>query len=112
PWCHPGTKMPAADPIRFAAAARRLAGEARRRGLVAPGFRCPPRLPGVERSLRRRPDGGAVVAVRVHGRSLEAVVTDMVEGVLAANPQADGEGVELRRALLAAVLGEEEASAA
>jgi hypothetical protein len=56
-----------------------------------------------------------VVAVRVHGRSLEAVVTDMVDGVLAANRGADGQAVdtlEHRRALLAAALGEEEASAA
>ena len=81
-----------ADPVRFAAAARRLGGEARRRGLVVPGFRSPPRLPGAERSIRRRPDGAAVVAVRVHGRSLEAVVADMVEGVLAANRLTAGRG--------------------
>jgi hypothetical protein len=53
-----------------------------------------------------------VVAVRVHGRTLEAVVTDMVEGVLAANRSAPGDVAELRAALLEAVLGEEEASAA
>jgi len=99
-----------ADPVRFAAAARRLGQEARRRGLAVPGFRSPPRLPGVDRSIRRRADGVAVVAVRVHGRSLEAVVTDMVEGVLAANGAV--QGAEHRQALLTAVLGEEEASAA
>ena len=103
--------MVPADPVRFAAAARRLADEARRRGLVVPAFRSPPRLPGVHRSIRRRPDGAAVVAVRVHGRSLEAVVTDMVEGVLAANRRSP-RGSEHRQALLVAVLGEEEASAA
>jgi hypothetical protein len=104
-----------ADPVRFATAARRLSDEARRRGLVVPGFRSPPRLPGALRSIRRRPDGAFVVAVRVHGRSLEAVVTDMVDGVLAANRAADGQvgnTPEHRRALLAAALGEEEASAA
>ena len=101
--------MVPADPVRFAAAARRLAAEARRRGLAVPGFRSPPRLAGAERSIRRRPDGSAVVAVRVHGRSMEAVVADMVEGVLAANRRAGGERPEHREALLAAVLGEEEA---
>jgi hypothetical protein len=104
--------MVPADPVRFAAAARRLGVEARRRGLVVPGFRSPPRLPGCQRSIRRRPDGAMIVAVRVHGRSLEAVVTDMVEGVLAANVSVGGEVGEHRSALLAAVLGEEEASAA
>jgi len=104
--------MVPADPVRFATAARRLGAEARRRGLAVPGFRSPPRLPGVERTIRHRPDGATVVAVRVHGRSLEAVVTDMVEGVLAANRSAVGDGEELREALLAAVAGEDEASAA
>jgi hypothetical protein len=104
--------MVAADPLRFAGAARRLAAEARRRGLTVPGFRSPPRLPGVDRSIRRRPDGAVVVAVRVHGRSLDAVVTDMVEGVLVANQLAGAEGSQRRRELLAAVLEEDEASAA
>ncbi len=104
--------MVPADPVRFATAARRLGAEARRRGLAVPGFRSPPRLAGVDRSIRRRPDGAAVVAVRVHGRSIEAVVADMVEGVLAANPSAAGDATKHREALLAAVPGEEEASAA
>jgi len=104
--------MVPADPVRFATAARRLGSEARRRGLLVPGFRSPPRLPGVDRTISRRAAGEAFVAVRVHGRSLEAVVTDMVEGVLAANRVPAGEASELRHALLAAVGGEEEASAA
>ena len=85
PWCHPGTRWcpptPSASPPPPAAWAPRPAAGAS----AVPGFRSPPRLPGVDRSIRRRPDGAAVVAVRVHGRSIEAVVTDMVEGVLAAN---------------------------
>jgi hypothetical protein len=101
-----------ADPVRFASAARRLSVEARRRCLAVPAFKSPPRLAGVDRSIRRRPDGTAVVAVRVHGRSLEAVVTDMVEGILAANPLAADDRSEHRRALLETVLGDDEASAA
>src|SRR5690349_17987293 len=56
-----------ADTAAFAHAARTLAMEARRRGLVAPGFRSPPRLVGVDRSIRRHPSGAAV-AVRVRNR--------------------------------------------
>jgi len=101
-----------ADPVRFSAAALDLGAEARRRGLAVPAFRSPPRLPGVDRSIRRRPDGAATVAVRVRGRSLEAVVTDMVEDLLAANHLTPAEASEHRRALLRAVLDEEQASAA
>ena len=76
----------------FAAAARVLGREARRRGLVAPSFRCPPRLVGIDRSIRRRGDG-AVVAIRLRGRPLGAVLADMIEGVVATNrlrpPHAD-----------------------
>lgn len=69
---------------RFAHAARTLAREARRRGLVAPTFRCPPRIVGADRTLRRRP-GGGVVAVRVRERPWPAVLADMIEGVIAVN---------------------------
>ena len=74
----------AATTTEFAAAARTLTREARRRRLVAPGFRCPPRLVGVDRTIRRRPDG-AVVAVRLRDRPWAAVLADMIEGVVVAN---------------------------
>lgn len=87
--------MPTADPAtstQFAAAARSLAHEARRRGLVGPSFRCPPRLVGVDRTIRRRADG-AIVSVRLKGRVWAAVLADMIEGVVVANrlepPHAD-----------------------
>ena len=76
--------MESSTTARFAHAARTLAREARRRGLVAPSFRCPPRLVGADRTLRRRP-GGAVVAVRLRGRPWPAVLADMIEGVVAVN---------------------------
>lgn len=69
---------------QFARAARTLTAETRRRGLVAPSFRCPPRVLGVDRTLRHRP-GGSVVAVRVKGRPWPVVVGDMIEGVVVAN---------------------------
>lgn len=86
----------------FANAARVLGVEARRRGLVAPGFRSPPRLVGVDRSIRRHPHG-ASVSVRVRGRPLVAVAADMIEGVVAANrltpPQSDRLRADLWSAL-------------
>ncbi len=94
--------MKSATTVEFAEAARTITREARRRGLVGPSFRCPPRLVGVDRSIRRRPDG-AVVSVRLHGRPGSAVVADMIEGVVVANglhpPQAD----RLRSDLWAAI---------
>lgn len=71
--------------LRFTEAARLLAAEARTRGLAAPGFRSPPRIPGADRTIRRAPEGSAVIAVRVKGRPFDLVVADMVEGVLVAN---------------------------
>ncbi|MDO8364747.1 MAG: hypothetical protein Q7V88_17785 [Actinomycetota bacterium] len=86
------------SPLDFAYAARTLGREARRRGLVAPGYRCPPRIVGVDRSLRRV-KGGAVVAVQLKGRPWLAVLGDMIEGVVVANqlrpPQADRLRTEL-----------------
>ena len=94
--------MESATTVEFAAAARTLTREARRQGLVGPSFRCPPRLVGVDRSIRRRPDG-AVVSIRLHGRPRGAVIADMIEGVVVANglrpPAADRIRTELWAAL-------------
>ena len=68
----------------FAAAARLLTSEARRQQLIGPSFRCPPRLVGVDRTIRRRGDG-AIVSVRIRGRPWPAVLADMIEGVVVAN---------------------------
>jgi hypothetical protein len=102
----------AAASIRFAAAARRLAAACRARDLVVPAFRSPPRLPGKVRTIRRRPDGTAVVAVAVRGRPFAAVAADMVEGVLVANRLAGPAAEAARAALLAAVPDGDDARAA
>jgi hypothetical protein len=94
--------MTPATTFDFAAAARTLTREARRRGIVAPGFRSPPRLVGVDRSIRRRADS-AVVAVRVHGRQMPAVVADLIEGVVVANGLGPPEADRLRNELWEAV---------
>ena len=94
--------MESATTVEFASTARTLTREARRRGLVGPSFRCPPRLVGVDRSIRRRPDG-AVVSIRLKGRPRGAVIADMIEGVVVANwfrpPAADRVRTELWVAL-------------
>jgi hypothetical protein len=99
-----------ATTLGFAAAARALGEEARRRGLVAPGFRSPPRIAGAARSLRRR-DDGAVVAVALRGRPLSAVLADMVDGVVAANRLGGDDAKDVRDALWR-VVGEMHRSAA
>lgn len=88
--------------LEFAHAAKVLAGEARRRGLVAPSFRCPPRIVGVDRSLRRH-GNGVVVAVQLKDRPWLAVLADMVEGVVAANQLQPPHADRLRTQLWAAV---------
>jgi len=82
----------------FAAAARTLSLEARRRGLVGPSFRCPPRLVGVDRSIRRRGEG-AIVSVRTRDRPWPAVLADMIEGVVVANQLASPASDRLRAEL-------------
>jgi hypothetical protein len=75
---------PAATTVEFATAARALAAAARRFGLAAPTFRTPPRLVGLDRTVRRHAHG-AVVSVRLRGRPWAAVVADMIDGVVTAN---------------------------
>jgi hypothetical protein len=69
---------------RFAEAARTLGAAARAAGLAVPAFRCPPRVAGATRTIRRYP-GGTVVSVRLRGRPFEQALADMVEGVLVTN---------------------------
>src|SRR3954463_7790766 len=104
---HPKERMgDGGTSLRFAAAVRLVAAEARRLGLQVPGFRSPPRLPGADRSLRRRPDGSPAVAVRLRGRATAAVVADMVEGVVVANGLRGEAAERCRAALTAAVVGD------
>lgn len=73
-----------AGALLFSQAARRLGAATRAAGLTVPAFRCPPRVAGALRTIRRYP-GGAVVAVRLRDRPFAEVASDMVEGVLAVN---------------------------
>lgn len=90
--------------VRFAEAARRLGRAAHALGLEVPAFRCPPKVPGAARTLRRYP-GGTVVAVRLRGRPFEEALSDMVAGVLVANRVAEADAARLRPVLAEAVAG-------
>jgi hypothetical protein len=113
---HPSTLSPAASPVdlpalRFAEAARSIGAAAHALGMEVPAFRCPPKVPGVDRTLRRYP-GGAVVAVRLRGRPFEAALADMVEGVLVVNRLSEADAVRLRSLLAEAAWGEAPIAAA
>jgi hypothetical protein len=90
------------DTLSFSAAVRAVGQEARRMGLVVPGFRAPPRIPGADRTLRRS-RGEPIVAVRLRGRPFADVVADIGEGVLVANDVPRRADLRVRRRLLAAV---------
>lgn len=96
-----------ATSVRFATAARTLGDVARAGGLVVPSFRSPPRLVGVDRTLKRssRPDGteDVVVSVRLRGRPWVSVLADMIDGVLVANELTGPTAGAARTALWAAV---------
>ena len=111
---HPLSKMGGmeATSIRFASAARTLADAARRRGLRGPSYRSPPRLAGAERTLRRRLDGSATVAVRVRGRPWAAVLADMIEGVVVVNDLSGADATRARTALWSALEQRDELRAA
>jgi hypothetical protein len=97
--------------LQFAVAVRTLADEARRAGLVVPGFRSPPRLTGADRTLRRRPGAPPAVAVRVTGRDFAAVAADLVEGVVVANGLRGPAARQARERLLGALLRDDRAAA-
>jgi hypothetical protein len=69
-----------------------------------PNFRSPPRRPDAERTIRRRPDGGTVVAVRLQDRPWPAVLGDLVEGVVVVNGLRGAEADRCRNALWAVAL--------
>ncbi|CAN5726396.1 hypothetical protein BH20ACT2_BH20ACT2_08540 [soil metagenome] len=92
-----------ATSLQFAAAARTLGQAARVRNLTVPGFRSPPRLAGVDRTVRRRADGGATISVRLRHRPFVAVVADMVEGIVITNGLDGAVATRVRTALWSAL---------
>jgi hypothetical protein len=95
--------MPPSTAQEFAHAARAISAASAGLGLTVPSFRSPPRLRGVDRSLRRRAIGAPVVAVRLGERPVPAVVADMIDGVVTANGLTGADAERVRRRLWAAV---------
>jgi hypothetical protein len=73
------------DAIRFGALAASIQRSAGRFGLHSPSYRSPSRRPGMNRSMRRYPDGSVRVAVNTRSRLFDDVAADMVDGLFAAN---------------------------
>jgi hypothetical protein len=99
------TAAPQATAIEFSETVRQVVTLARHQGLRPPVFRSPPRLAGVDRSIRRRPNGTVVVAVRRGGRPLAAIQSDVIDGVVAASELGATQADRFRRAAWAQLEG-------
>ena len=92
--------------LAFAEAARLLGMAARGQELVIPSFRSPPREVGRRRTLARHDDGSVTVSVMVRNRIWEAVLADMIEGIVVANEMDGIDAEALRDHLWEALEGE------
>lgn len=90
--------------LDFAEAAKRIGGAARAAGHEAPSFRSPPRVRGCQRSIQRRRNGSATVAVAFKQRPLPSVLADMIDGVIATNTLSAGSATVLRDQLWSSVV--------
>jgi len=93
-----------ATSLRFAAAARVLGDAARAAGMTVPSFRSPPRVVGRSRTIRRRADGSATVAIVLRDRPWPGVLADMIEGIVTGNAQRGAEADRLRDTLWSALM--------
>lgn len=91
--------MVALSPPEFAEVVRQLNRAATAAGMRMPGFASPPRLASAKRTIRWLPGDRALVAVRRHNRQPDAVVADMIEGVVAANRLSGSEAQAAARKL-------------
>lgn len=92
------------DPLNapaFAETVRRLKLAATAAGMQSPSFTSPPRLPSVDRSIRRLQSGAVIVSVRRGKRAADAVVHDMIQGVVVANRLSGSEAEDAARKLAA-----------
>ena len=80
----PVSNIESAPSVRFSMIAKAFGQLATRAGFVVPGFRSPPRSRDTDRSIRKD-SSGSVVAVRIKDRPFEAVIADMIEGVIVCN---------------------------
>ena len=89
---NPTTSAVSTSATDFASVSRILVDTTAQFGGTSPGFRSPPRIPGVKRSVTRNRDGSVTVAVAVRDRPVMAVIADMIDGVILTSGGAgDGE---------------------
>ncbi|MEG3596325.1 MAG: hypothetical protein VX360_04670 [Actinomycetota bacterium] len=87
-----------APSVRFAIVAKSITQVAAGCGLVVPGFKTPPRSGDLDRTVRRQ-SCGSIVAVRIKDRPFEAVIADMIEGVVLCNDMSIEKAGKLRNLL-------------
>jgi hypothetical protein len=90
------------DPLsgpEFAHVVRQLMVAADAVGMKAPAFKSPPRLADAQRTIRWLSPEKAIVAVRRANRGSDAVVADMIEGVVRANRLSGSEAQDAARKL-------------
>lgn len=73
--------------------------------LRVPAFRTPPRVAGLDRTIRHGADGSTLVSVRSRGRPWPAVLADMIEGIVVANGLDPPEVARVRNELWRATEG-------
>jgi hypothetical protein len=93
--------MDALSPPEFADVVRQLMVATAAAGMRMPSFRSPPREPSAQRTIRWVGDEKAIVAVRRGSRGADAVVADMIQGVVAANRLSGSAAEEATRKLAA-----------
>lgn len=89
--------------LLFAETVRVLSNAARLLGLEVPAIRSRPRRNDVDRTIRRRPSGEAIVAVRLEGRPFAAVQADLIESFIVANGFTGADASLVRRDLWTAL---------
>ena len=87
-----------APSVRFAIVAKTISQVVASCGLEVPGFKSPPRSGDVDRTVRRL-SRGSVVAVRIKDRPFEAVIADMIDGVVVCNDMSTERAGKLRNLL-------------
>lgn len=89
------------SPTAFAKTVRLLNEAASAAGMQVPSFKSPPRIPSADRTIRRMTNGGVIVSVRRGRRAADAVVQDMIAGVVMANQLSGSEAEDAARKLAA-----------
>jgi len=92
-----------APSLRFSIVAKVISEVCARCGLEVPGFKSPPRSADLDRTTRRQ-SSGSVVAVRIKDRPFEAVIADMIEGVILCNDLCVAKAGKLRNIMWSAVI--------